>query len=338
MESLAVKYRPKEWEHVVEQSAVVEILKKQIELDKIRNCYLFCGATGSGKTTLSRLFANKINNNQGSPIELDAASNNGVDNVRQIIKAAQERSLDSKYKVYIIDEAHALSNSAWQAFLKCIEEPPEFTIFIFCTTDPQKIPATILNRVQRFNISRISTKGIHDRLQYVCAQENFINYNESIDYIAKLADGCMRDALTLLDKCSTFSTDLNINNVLKCIGTFSYDTFFNLINSMIDGDEKSILSILNDYYESGMDMKLFLNQFIDFVIDVAKYCIFKNCDIIRIPKTFEDILVKTIAIEGANKYFQYVMNKLLDLKNMIKNDTSIRSTIEIMFIQIARCN
>ena len=147
MISLAVKWRPKTFEEMVEQKSVVQILQKEIETNQIKNCYLFCGQSGAGKTSQARLFAKRINNNVGEPIEIDAASNNSVENVRNIVKAAQERSIDSKYKVYIIDEAHALSNQAWQAFLKCIEEPPEFTVFIFCTTDPQKINATILNRV-----------------------------------------------------------------------------------------------------------------------------------------------------------------------------------------------
>ena len=127
MTSLAVKYRPQEWEDVVEQKSVVQILKQQIATNNIKNAYLFAGASGAGKTTASRILANKINKGVGSPIEIDAASNSGVDNVRSIIANAQERAIDSEYKIYIIDEAHALSNQAWQAFLKCIEEPPQYT-------------------------------------------------------------------------------------------------------------------------------------------------------------------------------------------------------------------
>ena len=160
MEALAVKYRPRIWDDITEQKSIVKILKRQIETKTFKNAYLFAGASGAGKTTASRIFANEINNHQGSPIEIDAASNNSVDNVRNIVKSAQERAIDCEYKIFIIDEAHALSNAAWQAFLKCIEEPPEYTIFIFCTTDPQKIPATILNRVQRYNFTKISGKWV----------------------------------------------------------------------------------------------------------------------------------------------------------------------------------
>ena len=150
-ESLAVKYRPRTFADLCGQSSVVKILTRQIETGEFKNAVLFNGASGCGKTTIARIIANMINNGVGEPIEIDAASNSSVDNVRQIIHDAQERSIDSKYKIYIIDECHSLSNQAWQAFLKCIEEPPKYTIFIFCTTDPQKIPETIKNRVQRLD-------------------------------------------------------------------------------------------------------------------------------------------------------------------------------------------
>ena len=131
-ESLAVKYRPKTFSEICGQSSIVKIITRQIEMNEFKNACLFAGASGCGKTTIARIVANMINNGQGEPIEIDAASNNGVENVRQIIHDAQERSIDSKYKIYIIDECHSLTNQAWQAFLKCIEEPPTYTIFIFC--------------------------------------------------------------------------------------------------------------------------------------------------------------------------------------------------------------
>ena len=170
-ESLAVKYRPKEFSEAVGQDAIITILEKQLEKRNFKNAFLFCGASGCGKTTVARIFANKINEGYGEPIEIDAASNNGVDNIRDIVSAANERSIDSEYKIYIIDECHTLTPQSWQAFLKCLEEPPKYTIFIFCTTDPQRVPNTILSRVQRYNFQRISHKGIVDRLKYIIEQE-----------------------------------------------------------------------------------------------------------------------------------------------------------------------
>ena len=336
-ESLAVKYRPREFEDVVQQGSIIRILMRQLELEQFAHCYLFAGSSGCGKTTLGRIFANKINKGMGSPIEIDAASNNGVDNIKAIVKAAQERSIDSKYKIYIIDECHALTNQAWQAFLKCIEEPPAYTIFIFCTTDPQKIPDTIKNRVQRYTFSRISTDKIRNRLEYICNQEGYTNYEESIDYIAKIAEGGMRTAISYLDKCAAMDPNLDIKNVLNALGNYSYKTFFTLLNNMIDGDEASVLRSINDFYNEGNDLKLFVDQYLNFCIDVTKYSLFKTPEVTRIPLSMEADLQNAINFDNASKYYSYLIDKLLNLKMMLKNDDSPRSTIEILLLQMTRC-
>ena len=335
-ESLAVKYRPKEFDEVCSQKAVIQILEKQLSQKEVKNCYLFCGPSGTGKTTLARIYANKLNGGIGQPIEIDAASNSGVENVRQIIKAAQERSLQGKYKVYIIDECHALSNAAWQAFLKCIEEPPRYTIFMFCTTDPQKIPQTILNRVCRFNITKIPTEELKNRLLYVCKQENFTNYEAACDYISKISNGGARDSLANLEKAAAYSTDLSLNNVLTALGNYSYNTFFELLNAFIDADQGTILRVISNYYEAGNDLKLFVDQFLAFTIDVTKYSIFKSFELIKIPENMKAELDNVINIQDATKYFTYVIDRVLDTKNMIKNDSQIKATIEVMFLRIAR--
>ena len=170
--ALAIKYRPKKWSEVTEQGSTKVILQQQLEAGEVKNAYLFCGPAGCGKTTCARIFAQDINKGQGNPIELDAASNNGVDDVRNIIQQAQTQSLNSEYKIFIIDECHAISNAGWQAMLKIIEEPPAKSIFIFATTDPQKIPKTIISRVQRYDFQRISQKGIVNRLKYILDEEN----------------------------------------------------------------------------------------------------------------------------------------------------------------------
>lgn len=170
--ALAIKYRPITFNEVVEQDSIKIILQQQIKENSFKSAYLFVGGAGTGKTTCARIFAHDINHGEGNPIELDAASNNGVEDVREIIQQAKTKSLDSEYKIFIIDECHALSNSAWQAMLKIIEEPPAKSIFIFCTTDPQKIPKTILSRVQRYDFQRISQDGIVNRLKYILDEEN----------------------------------------------------------------------------------------------------------------------------------------------------------------------
>lgn len=336
-EALAVKYRPRTFSEVCSQASIVKILQRQIDSAVFKNAYLFAGASGCGKTTCARIFANAINKGIGSPIEIDGASNNGVENVKNIIRVAQERSIDSKYKIYIIDECHSLTSQAWQAFLKCIEEPPTYTIFIFCTTDPQKIPETILNRVQRFTFNRIPVDVIKDRLSYICRQEGFTNYEDSIDYLARISDGGMRAAISLLDKCAGYSNDLSINNVLNSLGNYSYDTFFELINYVIDGAEAPVLKLISDFYDEGNDLKLFVDQFLSFCMDVNKYALFKTCDVTRIPKSMEPKLVGSTNFDNAEKYYSYVLDKLLQLKNMLKNDSNPRTTIEIVLLQITRC-
>lgn len=336
MSSLAVKYRPNDFNSVCSQEAIIRILTQQLNKNEIKNCYLFCGASGCGKTTIARIFANLINNHIGTPIEIDGASNNGVDNVKQICKAAQERAIDGEYKVYIIDECHSLSNQAWQAFLKTIEEPPKYTIFIFCTTDPQKIPATILNRVMRLNFTRIGYNKVKERLNYICNCENYTNFDDAVDYIAKLSDGGMRDAIAYLEKAASYSTDLTLDNVLNALGNYSYETFFNLINFIIDGKEADMLNILQAFYDDGNDLKLFVNQFFNFILDINKYIIFNNMSMLKIPNTMENHIKNSINIESANQYYAYVLDKLLELKNMVKNDTMIKSTIEVMLLKILR--
>lgn len=334
-QSLAVKYRPQTLEEICSQKSIIKILNKQIQLGKIKNCYLFCGPSGTGKTTTARAFARLINNGIGEPIEIDAASNSGVDNVREIIKQAQERSIEGKYKIFIIDEVHALSNQAWQAFLKCIEEPPAYTIFIFCTTDPQKIPATIVNRVQRFNLTKIETNVIIERLKYICRREN-INYNDdAIEFVAKLADGGMRDGIASLEKCIDYG-ELTIDNVLECLGSYSYSMFFSLVNAIIDGRDDVVLSIIGDVYNQGSDLKLFVEQFLNFCLDVSKYAIFNNCSMTKIPSSMEDELKNAIAIENARGYYMYLVDRILELKMMLKNDTNIKDTIEVCFLRMCR--
>lgn len=173
-QTLAVKYRPKTFDDVTEQESVKIILQQQLESGEIKNAYLFCGGAGTGKTTCARIFANDINGGEGNPIELDAASNSSVDDVRNIIQQAKTKSLDSEYKVFLIDECHAISNTGWQAFLKLIEEPPAKSIFIFCTTNPERIPRTILSRVQRYDFKKISQSGIVNRLMYILDNEGYV--------------------------------------------------------------------------------------------------------------------------------------------------------------------
>jgi DNA polymerase-3 subunit gamma/tau len=336
MASLAVKYRPQTFEECCGQESIIQILNRQLQLKQFGNAYLFAGPSGCGKTTLARIFARGINEGIGNPIEIDGASNNGVDNVKTIIQGAKERSLESKYKIYIIDECHMITVQGWNAFLKCIEEPPKYTIFIFCTTDPQKIPATILNRVIRFNLARVKTEYIKNRLEYICNIESYTNFTESCDYIAKMACGGVRDAIAMLEKCAGYSNDLTIDNVLQSLGNFSYKVMFNLTNYIIDGNEAEIIRTIDNCYNEGNDLRLFMNQYFDFVLDLSKFCIFKAIEITKIPSSMIEDVKYVTGIENNINYFNNLTEKLLVLVNSLRQDTMPRESITVNLLQFTR--
>lgn len=338
IKSLAIKYRPKTFDDVIEQENIKIILKQQLSTGTTKNAYLFCGGAGTGKTTCARIFANEINNHQGNPIEMDAASNSGVDDVREIINQAKTKSLDSEYKVFIIDECHSISNTGWQAFLKLIEEPPAKSIFIFCTTDPQKIPKTILSRVQRYDFQRISHNSIVNRLIHILSNEfpsttgvndiGIIAEKDAIEYIAKIADGGMRDAITLMDKCLAYSTDLTLENVVKALGVLDYEEMFNLLQYLIVKDTKKIIDFIESVHRSGRDLKQFIKQFTNFVLDVSKFAICKSFDYIQIPQIYEKELLDSTHQFGICE----LLDVLVKLNADIKWDESPKATIEAIFI------
>ena len=326
-QSLAVKYRPHEWSDVVEQDNIKIILQQQLDSGELQHAYLFCGGAGTGKTTCARIFANEINHGQGIPIELDAASHNGVDDVREIIKQAQLKSLDSEYKIFIVDECHSISNTGWQAFLKLLEEPPAKSIFIFCTTDPNRIPKTILSRVQRYDFQRISQKGIANRLMRILSAEDkignsVVKIDEAVEYIAKLSEGGMRDAITMLDKCLAYSTELTLENVIKAIGVTDYDVMIELLHAITHGYTESMLKIISDVYYAGKDLKLFIKQFTNFVLDVVKYNLTNSLEYTQIPNTYADRL-HDFASMG-----RHLLLVLVKLNSEIKWETSPKAMIE----------
>ena len=325
---LANKYRPKRFEDVSEQGAIKTIIENQIKDNDIRNAYLFCGGAGTGKTTCARIVADMINDGKGKPIELDAASNNSVDDVRKIINDSKFKALDSKYKIYIIDECHSLSNAAWQAMLKLLEEPPASTIFIFCTTDPQKIPRTILSRVQRYNFQRISKEGIIKRLKYIIKQENeemcnkagAITYEDAaIDYIAKQAQGGMRDAITTLDKCLQYNKNLSLENVVKVLssGVTPYE-LYDFTKLLLNKNTEAAIKKLDEFFMSGIDMGLLLNMYFEFLLNLQKYLILNNTSVSNLPNDILESCPKNIT----NQIRDYTQ-KLYNVINAPKMDIKV---------------
>ncbi len=285
------KWRPDEFQEVKGQEHIVTTLKNQIKHNRVGHAYLFCGTRGTGKTTIARLIAKAVNCENpvdGSPcnqcesckaiaagasmnvIEIDAASNNGVDSVRQINDAVRYSPSSGKYLVYIIDEVHMLTNAAYNALLKTLEEPPEYVKFILATTDVQTIPVTVLSRCQRYDFKRISLDIIADRLEELLNRENIPATREAINYVAKAADGSMRDALSILDQCIAFNLgeEVTYDKVLEIVGSVDLDIYLNLFNYIKARDTKSALAVVNEAVWAGKDLSLFVNEFTTFMRDL----------------------------------------------------------------------
>ena len=265
------KWRPDTFEEVKGQDHVVTTLKNQIINNRIGHAFLFCGTRGTGKTSIAKLFAKAVNCEHpvnGSPcnecaacraiadgssmnvIEIDAASNNGVDNIRQIREEVQYSPSEGKYKVYIIDEVHMLTQGAFNALLKTLEEPPSYVIFILATTESHKIPITISSRCQKYEFRRISVETISDRLMELLGREQIAAEKKAIDYVAKAADGSMRDALSILDQCIAFNIgkELTYENVLDTIGAVDIDVFARLLDCVIRLDVVGAIDLVATRY------------------------------------------------------------------------------------------
>lgn len=342
MINLNAKYRPTEFKDVVGQNVATEILSRMLYTRNLKNCLAFVGASGCGKTSTARIMANKINHGCGSPIQIDAASNNGVENIRAIVESANHRAIDCDYKVYIIDEAHMLTTAAWNAFLKTIEEPPEYTIFIFCTTEPNKIPDTIMNRVQRYNFAKIDAQGIYDRLVYICQQEGFANYEVACDFIAKASRGSMRSAITALEQCACLSTTLSLDNAKAVLGELSCDRLARLTSFIRQGDEASVLMAMEVLAQEGADFSVFVESYLQFAIDVVKYILFKDISLTNLPtylQTTEDAAmnIKTlVSFENSLAWFNTFVDRLFDLKVALKGDTMSKSTVQVALARTCR--
>lgn len=279
------KFRPQEFEDVKGQEHIVTTLKNQIKADRIGHAYLFCGTRGTGKTTIAKILARAVNCEHpvdGSPcntcktcrainggtsmnvIEIDAASNNGVDNIREIREEVAYRPTTGKYKVYIIDEVHMLSTGAFNALLKTLEEPPSYVIFILATTEAHKIPITILSRCQRYDFRRITADTIAARLQELMDKEGNDVEEKAIRYIAKAADGSMRDALSLLDQCIAFylGEKLTYEKVLENLGAVDTQVFSRMLRQILQQDTAGTIKTLDEIIIQGRELGQFVTDFI----------------------------------------------------------------------------
>lgn len=282
------KYRPTNFDDLVGQEHIKKILKNSIINSKIAHAYIFTGPRGTGKTSTAKIFARTLNcsnlsngkpcnecenciNFSTSPdiIEMDAASNNSVDDIREIVDNISIAPTYSKYKIYIIDEVHMLTTSAWNAFLKTLEEPPSNVIFILATTDIQKVPITVLSRCQRFDFQRIDRNLILDNLKKICNQENIIFDDDALLEISFLCDGCMRDALSILDQLSKVSDNITLDVIKSNYGTVTSEELDLLYTFIIKNDIDGLVNMLNNIKTTGIDIKILIDKIIDNFINKA---------------------------------------------------------------------
>ena len=353
------KFRPNEFEDVKGQDAIVRTLKNQIEADRIGHAYLFCGTRGTGKTTVAKIFAKAVNCEHpvdGSPcgecpvckaiaagnsmnvIEIDAASNNGVDNIREIREEVAYRPTQGRYKVYIIDEVHMLSIGAFNALLKTLEEPPEYVIFILATTEAHKIPVTILSRCQRYDFKRISIETISARLQELIDKEGWDVEEKAVRYIARMGDGSMRDALSLLDQCAAFyiGQTLTYDHVLEVLGAVDTEVFSRLLRKLLERDVHSVIEIVDELVMQGRELSQLSADFTWYL---------RNLLLVRSSDDMEDVLdVSTENLARLKEEAQLIEDDMLiryirvfsELTNQLKYSTQKRVMLEVALIKLCR--
>lgn len=353
------KFRPAEFSEVKGQDVVVKTLQNQIKSDRIGHAYLFTGTRGTGKTTIAKIMAKAVNCenlvdgnpcnecetcksiNAGASInvrELDAASNNGVDSIRQIIEEIEYPPTEGRFKVYIIDEVHMLSTGAFNALLKTLEEPPSYVIFILATTEVGKIPVTILSRCQRYDFKRISIDTIADRLRELCEREQIVADDKAIMYIAKAADGSMRDALSLLDRCNAFYLDeeLSFDNVLKCLGAVDTEVFSRLLRYILNRDVNGAINTLDEVITGGKEIRQFVADFMGYLRNIMLLKSSSDmADVIEVSSENLKLIQEEAKIITEDEVIRYI-RILSELDNQIRYASNKRVLVEIAIIKLCR--
>lgn len=353
------KWRPADFTDVKGQDAIVTTLKNQIKAQRVGHAYLFCGTRGTGKTTIAKIFAKAVNcehPSDGNPcgecpvcrsiaagssmnvIEIDAASNNGVDDIRQIREEVQYSPTEGKYKVYIIDEVHMLSTGAFNALLKTLEEPPSYVIFILATTETHKIPVTILSRCQRYDFKRISIETIKNRLEELMKAEQVNVEDRALKYIAKAADGSLRDALSLLDQCIAFylGQDLKYDNVLEVLGAVDTEVFSRLLRMVRGSDTTGCIMLLEELVMQGRDLAQFVTDFVWYLRNLLLVKTSSGAEeVIDMSSDNLELLKEESALTDENTLMRYI-RIFSELSNDVRYSTQKRILVEIALIKLTK--
>ena len=353
------KFRPDNFADVKGQDHIVTTLTNQIKHNRIGHAYLFCGTRGTGKTTVAKILAKAVNCEHpvnGSPcnecamckaiqagtamnvIEIDAASNNGVDNIREIREEVSYRPTEGKYKVYIIDEVHMLSTGAFNALLKTLEEPPSYVMFILATTEAHKIPITILSRCQRYDFHRITIDTIAARLDELLKVEGVEAEEKAVRYVAKAGDGSMRDALSLLDQCIAFylGQELTYDKVLEVLGAVDTEVFSKLLRKVIRGDVTGSIHILEELIVGGRELSQFVGDFTWYMRNLLLVKTSENPEeAIDVSSDNMKLLKEESTMLDVETLMRYI-RIFSDLSNQIRYATQKRVLVEIALIKLCR--
>ena len=353
------KWRPPSFSDVKGQDHIVQTLKNQIVAGRIGHAYLFCGTRGTGKTSIAKIFAKAVNcecPEDGSPcgecrtckniaagaslnvVEIDAASNNGVENIREIRDEVQYPPTEGKYRVYIIDEVHMLSTGAFNALLKTLEEPPSYVIFILATTEVQKIPVTVLSRCQRYDFKRITVETIVEHLKELTAAEHIQVEDRALTYIAKSADGALRDALSLLDQCIAFHYGelLTYDNVLDVLGAVDITVFGTMFRAIVENRTKDCIICLEELVIQGRELGQFV---IDFIWYLRNLLILKSVDngenLLDMSTENQTLLKEDSRLTDNETLLRYI-RVFSDLSNQLRYAFQKRVLIEVALIKLTR--